>query len=500
MNLADNLLRVRLALNARVGGVVALVEVEVPEQVLEALVARLGAVGIELLEAQRQLVGEPGVGAAVARRVGGLLVPLDPALGVGEAAVHLGHLGRREQEDLGLDGGGGNLAALDLGRAVPERRRLGLEVVLDHQPVELAHGLALEPPVDGRGRVLAHSEHALDLAVAHANHHRHVRVVAVNLGVPVVAEVVVLGGRVAVHGLEVADQELGHVGPVARRQRLGLEVVLERVVRLEGRRRRHVAVDAVVEGRDVGAALDGSVAAQGEDAATRPAHVAQQQLEQRRRANHLDTVGVLGPGHGVAEGAGAVGARVGRQRLGHLEEDVLRAARHPLDHLRRVAREVAADNLEHAARVLQRLVALGRGLAQRAHQFVKRRPLGDLLVLPAGLALLVLPARLTLRRLLVLLTRLDALLARLGRVGGAALVANGRAAVLPGLAVVRGLEPVHRVALVLHQAGEHAVQVLAVLVVVVDDGRGVGVVDDVLAEVLVVLDDVANQAAQEGDV
>ena len=66
-------------------------------------------------------------------------------------------------------------------------------------------------------------------------------------------------------------------------------------------------------------------------------------------------------------------AGVGEDRLGDLEERLPRAAGRPLDHLRRVAAEVALDDLEDAARVLQRLVALRRRLQQRPDQRVVRR-------------------------------------------------------------------------------------------------------------------------------
>ena len=48
----------------------------------------------------------------------------------------------------------------------------------------------------------------------------HVRVVADDLRVPVVAELVLLGGGIAVHRLQIRDHELRHVRPVARRHRL----------------------------------------------------------------------------------------------------------------------------------------------------------------------------------------------------------------------------------------------------------------------------------------
>ena len=119
-------------------------------------------------------------------------------------------------------------------------------------------------------------------------------------------------------------------------------------------------MDRVVERRDVGGALDRRVAAQRHDAAARPADIAEQQLQQRAAADDLQAVGVLGPGHGVGERRGPVGAGVREDRLGDLQERVPRAAGHPLDHLGRVAAEVPLDDLEDAARILQRLVALRR--------------------------------------------------------------------------------------------------------------------------------------------
>ena len=131
-----------------------------------------------------------------------------------------------------------DLAVLDLRRILPESGRLGEPVVLHHQPLELPERRALELGVERRGRVLPDAEHALHRAGVHRHEHRHVRMVAENLRVPVVAEVVLLGRRVAVHRLEIGDHELRRVGPVAGRQRLGREIVLQRVVLLERRRRR----------------------------------------------------------------------------------------------------------------------------------------------------------------------------------------------------------------------------------------------------------------------
>jgi hypothetical protein len=93
-----------------------------------------------------------------------------------------------------------------------------------------------------------------------------------------------------------------------------------------------------------------------------------------------------------------------------------RAAGDLLDHLRGVPLEVLLDELEDGVRVLQRRVGLGGRLEEAADQFVVGRTAGR-------------------RRLggLTLLAGLDALLAGLGGGGGAALVGDLGALVLPVL-------------------------------------------------------------------
>ena len=80
--------------------------------------------------------------------------------------------------------------------------------------------------------------------------------------------------------------------------------------------RRHIAVDRVVERRNVRRALDGGVAAQRHDARARTADVPQKQLKQRAGADYLDSVGVLRPGNGVGERSRPIRARIGQNGLG----------------------------------------------------------------------------------------------------------------------------------------------------------------------------------------
>ena len=120
----------------------------------------------------------------------------------------------------------------------------------------------------------------------------------------------------------------GSVGPVARRaasRPRGNPASVSCFLSTVGRR--HVAVDRVVERRNVGRALDRGVAAQRHDAAARPADVAEQKLQQRAGADDLDAVGVLRPGDGVGERRRPVRAGVGQDRLGDLEKRFLAGSR-----------------------------------------------------------------------------------------------------------------------------------------------------------------------------
>src|SRR5438445_13890282 len=94
------------------------------------------------------------------------------------------------------------------------------------------------------------------------------------LGEKVVGIIVVGRGRVAVPGLELADDELGEVGPVRRRLRFQADIVAQRIVFSEGTGGVEVTRVKVVERGDVGRALNGGVAAPRQNAAAGPADVA----------------------------------------------------------------------------------------------------------------------------------------------------------------------------------------------------------------------------------
>src|SRR5215471_18954808 len=199
------------------------------------------------------------------------------------------------------------------------------------------------------------------------------RMVAKNLWVPIPTELVLLRRSVSIEGLQIRNDELRHIRPIARRQCLSREVILQRVVRLERRGRRHVALDRVIECRNVRRALDRGMAAQRHDTRTRPADISQQQLQQRAGTDYLDAVRVLRPGNGISKGRRFVRARTGQNGLSNFQKRFLGATGSLLHYLRRVACEMRLDDLKNTAGVLERLVSLRRRFYERRHQRVKQR-------------------------------------------------------------------------------------------------------------------------------
>ena len=332
----------------------------VPREILDRLVARVVGVGELLADDPAEVVVEPELGAAVALGVDRLVMPLEQPLRVREGAVLFDVRRSRHEEDLGGDLLRHELAGLDLGRVVPPRCRLDLDEVADDEPVELREG----EPVRLRvrvpdGRVLAGDHVALHLAVEHLLGRPVDGVVVVDPRQVSEAELVLLRRGRAPPRLQQADQVGVHLPPPTRLGRPGLDVRVDAAVVL-GMRHRHVAGEDVVERRDVGRALDRRVPAEGEDAAAGPADVAEQHLDDRRRADVLDADGVLRPADRVGEGRRALAAGVLAERLGDLEEVGDGAAAGLGDDLGRVARVVALEDLEDAARVLEGRVLLGR--------------------------------------------------------------------------------------------------------------------------------------------
>src|SRR5262249_54908482 len=143
VNLLEDLFQVWLALDpaeGAVGQARPFVKVVVPAEIEQRPVPGVGRTGVQLLEALAEVVEEPGVGAAVTQGIDGLAVPLEHPLRVGETALLLRRGRRGEEEDLGLDLGGGRAVRV----ALPEDRALGLKPVGNHPPSQVAHA----PPPD----------------------------------------------------------------------------------------------------------------------------------------------------------------------------------------------------------------------------------------------------------------------------------------------------------------------------------------------------------------
>ena len=198
------------------------------------------------------------------------------------------------------------------------------------------------------------------------------------------------------------------------------------------------------------------MSAQRHDAAAGTADVAEQQLKDRCGADDLRPGRMLRPPDGVADRSRLVGPRPIDVVTGDAREHVARRTADAFDELRRVTREVLLQQLVHAARMLERIVAIGADQAGR---------------LPAACVTeQTVPAR---RRLAALSGRLHAL------------VQPGARVVLPLLLVPSGKEPV---------------EILGIAEVFTDDRRGVGVVDDVLAKVASLLQDIVDDAPEQREV
>src|SRR5918997_1274163 len=409
-------------------------------------VARLLGVLVELLEPAPEVEDKPGVAPGIFGRLDGLVVPLQHALGLGKGAVLLGDQGAGHEEDLG----GALLRVHPV--HLPRGRRLDLIGVQDNEPVEVSDAVAGEPRVrPSDGEVLPKDEATLYPAVLHAHDHSVVGVVAGDAR-EVVEELARLGVEgLAIPGLHLAGDVLGEVVQPPRGGGLRLHVVLPRVVRLVHVRHRQVAGEDVVEGGYVRRALDRGVAPQGHDPSARTSYVPQEELQDGGGADDLDPLGVLGPADRVAEGRRLLAPGVLTDRLGDLQEGLLRTATDLLDHLRGVLGKVAFEDLEDAPLVLEARVVRAPGLHRRACS-------PDFLALDATLA----PPD--------------------GR------VVDGRSLVAPARHVVR---------LRLHvPAGEEA-RLAHVLKLLGNEGGSVGVVDYVFSKVLLVLYDIVYEATEE---
>jgi hypothetical protein len=158
-------------------------------------------------------------------------VPLQQPLGVGEGAVLLDVSGGREEEHLGADVLGAQLAGLELGASY-QNDALSISTTSRTTSQSSSASARRCRPGVGRAdrRVLAVQEEAADLALEHVERRLVRGVVAADAGQAVEAEPVVRGGRVAEPRLHQADEVGAHVAPVAGGRRVLPDVVGSEVV------------------------------------------------------------------------------------------------------------------------------------------------------------------------------------------------------------------------------------------------------------------------------
>jgi hypothetical protein len=141
-------------------------------------------------------------------------MPLQQALRVGETAVFLDMSGSGQKKDFRWNLLRPELAALHLGRVIPEGRGLKLDHVTHHQPFQFGQSLALQSRIRGsHGGVLPHNKQAFHLAVHHFQEIALVRMVTGNARKPVESPIIFLRRCFTVVGLQQTDDVLIEVPP-----------------------------------------------------------------------------------------------------------------------------------------------------------------------------------------------------------------------------------------------------------------------------------------------
>src|SRR5690349_2989758 len=136
---------------------------------------------------------EPQLRAAVAGPVDQLVMPLHETMRVRESTFLLSCSDRRRHEEkFGLDVSCSELAVFHELTRVPERSRLGLGEIAHDEPVEIRKAalhdrLAVVP---AHGRILAVDDEAANDAVEHREREGKLRMIADDLGHPLIAELV----------------------------------------------------------------------------------------------------------------------------------------------------------------------------------------------------------------------------------------------------------------------------------------------------------------------
>src|SRR3954467_3885480 len=96
------------------------------------------------------------------------------------------------------------------------------------------------------------------------------------------------------------------------------------------------------------------MAAKSQNAAAGPANVPQQQLQDCRRSDDLDTIRMLRPSHRIADCSGFIGARSRRKGLGNFNKFLFGNSAGAFNQLRRIAGKMFFQYLKYAAWMGQR--------------------------------------------------------------------------------------------------------------------------------------------------
>src|SRR6185437_7834248 len=113
--------------------------------------------------------------------------------------------------------------------------------------------------------------------------------------------------RFAIPGLQEGNHVVGELSPPTGAGSVILHVFLQRSV-IARLRLRKVTWQKAIQRWNVGRALNGGMPTQGHNAATRPSHIAEEQLQNRAGANNLGTYCMVRPTDRVTECGGSLAA------------------------------------------------------------------------------------------------------------------------------------------------------------------------------------------------
>src|ERR1700733_4835196 len=184
------------------------------------------------------------------------------------------------------------------------------------------------------------------------------RMIAGDAREPVESEIVFRGRTFTVVSLQETDNVLVEIIPPAGPRLILFNEVPQRPRFFAEFRHIQIAGQDVEQSGNVRGTLNRRVAAQRHNASARPAHISQQELQNRRATNSLNAGGVLGPSDGITNGSRLFRARGFAIRLGGVEERFPGDPAVLFHHFGSVSRKMLLQKLEHAPRMLQGVILI----------------------------------------------------------------------------------------------------------------------------------------------